>query len=62
MTEQGKGAVAAIQMVSGHDIDANLAEAGRLLAGAAQSGAGVAVLPENALPGAQGSRQNGYCT
>ncbi|WP_166254095.1 carbon-nitrogen hydrolase family protein [Marinobacter salicampi] len=47
MTEQGKCAVAAIQMVSGHDIDANLAEASRLLAGAAQSGAGVAVLPEN---------------
>ncbi len=39
--------VAAIQMVSTHDIAANLREAGRLLAEAATSGAGVAVLPEN---------------
>lgn len=39
--------VAAIQMVSGHDIQANLAEARRLLAEAAEQGACVAVLPEN---------------
>lgn len=39
--------VAAVQMVSTHDIAANLREAGRLLAEAAASGAGVAVLPEN---------------
>jgi nitrilase len=39
--------VAAIQMVSGHDIDQNLAEARRLLEEAARQGARVAVLPEN---------------
>lgn len=39
--------VAAIQMVSGHDIDANLREAEQLLARAAEQGASVAVLPEN---------------
>ncbi len=39
--------VAAIQMVSGHDIDKNLEEARRLLAQAAGLGARVAVLPEN---------------
>lgn len=39
--------VAAIQMVSTHDIAANLREAGRLLAEAAAAGAGMAVLPEN---------------
>lgn len=39
--------VAAIQMVSGHDIAGNLAEAGRLLQEAADNGACVAVLPEN---------------
>lgn len=39
--------VAAIQMVSGHDIDKNLEEARRLLAEAARLGAKVAVLPEN---------------
>ena len=39
--------VAAIQMVSGHDIDRNLEEARRLLAQAAGLGARVAVLPEN---------------
>ena len=39
--------VAAIQMVSTHDIDANLEEARRLLAEAAGAGAKVAVLPEN---------------
>ncbi|MFO8141261.1 MAG: carbon-nitrogen hydrolase family protein [Marinobacter sp.] len=39
--------VAAIQMVSSHDLEANLAEAGRLLREAAAAGAKVAVLPEN---------------
>lgn len=39
--------VAAIQMVSTHDIDHNLSEARRLLARAASDGARVAVLPEN---------------
>jgi len=39
--------VAAIQMVSGHDIDRNLEEARRLLAQAAGMGARLAVLPEN---------------
>ncbi|MBU2954525.1 carbon-nitrogen hydrolase family protein [Marinobacter sp. F3R08] len=39
--------VAAIQMVSGHDIKANLAEAERLLAEADAQGAAIAVLPEN---------------
>lgn len=39
--------VAAIQMVSGHDIGSNLEEARRLLAEAARQGAKVAVLPEN---------------
>lgn len=39
--------VAAIQMVSGHDIDKNLEEARRLLSQAAGLGARIAVLPEN---------------
>jgi nitrilase len=39
--------VAAIQMTSGHDIDANLEAAGRFLAEAAQQGAQLAALPEN---------------
>jgi nitrilase len=39
--------VAAIQMVSTHDIAENLREAGRLLEEAAAFGAGIAVLPEN---------------
>ncbi|WP_372964302.1 carbon-nitrogen hydrolase family protein [Marinobacter sp.] len=39
--------VAAIQMVSGHDTVANLAEAARQLKTAAEKGARVAVLPEN---------------
>ena len=39
--------VAAVQMNSGDDRDANLATAARLLAQAAQRGARVAVLPEN---------------
>ncbi|MET0293106.1 MAG: carbon-nitrogen hydrolase family protein [Steroidobacteraceae bacterium] len=39
--------VAAIQMCSGDDVARNLETAGRLLAGAAAEGAGLAVLPEN---------------
>ncbi len=39
--------VAAVQMNSGGDVDANLAAAGRLIAAAAAAGARVAVLPEN---------------
>jgi nitrilase len=39
--------VAAIQMTSGHDIDANLEVAGRLLSEAAGRGAVLAALPEN---------------
>jgi predicted amidohydrolase len=39
--------VAAIQMTSGHDIDANLEAAGRLLSEAARLGAVLAALPEN---------------
>jgi predicted amidohydrolase len=39
--------VAAIQMTSGHDIDANLEAAGRFLADAARSKAILAALPEN---------------
>jgi len=39
--------VAAIQMTSGLEVDANLATAGRLLAAAAADGACLAVLPEN---------------
>jgi deaminated glutathione amidase len=45
--------VAAIQMVSGADLDANLAQASALIADAAARGAQLAVLPENfALMGA----------
>lgn len=47
MTDSVSNEVAAIQMVSTHDIEANLAEAGELLAKAASDGALVAVLPEN---------------
>lgn len=47
MAEHKSGIVAAIQMVSGHDIKANLDEAARLLKSAAKAGARVAVLPEN---------------
>ena len=47
MSEGVCSRVAAIQMVSSHDIRANLAEAERLLAEAAGQGSGVAVLPEN---------------
>jgi deaminated glutathione amidase len=39
--------VAAIQMTSGHDVTANLTEAGGLLEEASQAGARLAVLPEN---------------
>ena len=39
--------VAAIQMTSGHDIDANLAAAGNFLAEAARQNAVLAALPEN---------------
>ncbi len=39
--------VAAIQMTSGHDIDANLDAAGRFLSEAARLGAVLAALPEN---------------
>lgn len=47
MSERVSNRVAAIQMVSGHDIEANLAEAKRLMTEAAAQGASVAVLPEN---------------
>ncbi len=39
--------VAAIQMASGPNLDANLLEAGRLISQAAKSGAGLLVLPES---------------
>ncbi|MEW6612909.1 MAG: carbon-nitrogen hydrolase family protein [Pseudomonadota bacterium] len=39
--------VAAVQMVSSHELEANLARAGQLLQEAAASGAALAVLPEN---------------
>ena len=39
--------VAAIQMTTGHDIEANLETAGRFLADAARLGAVLAALPEN---------------
>lgn len=47
MSERIANKVAAIQMVSTHDIDANLAEAKRLMTEAAGQGASVVVLPEN---------------
>lgn len=47
MTEPVTNRVAAIQMVSTHDMDANLDEARRLLAESVAQGASVAVLPEN---------------
>lgn len=47
MSKRVSNRVAAIQMVSGHDIEANLAEAEKLLTEAAAEGASVAVLPEN---------------
>lgn len=39
--------LAALQMTSGHEVGANLTEAGRLVAEAARRGAKLAVLPEN---------------
>ena len=42
----GRG-IAAIQMTSGHEVPANLAEARRLVSEAARQGAGLVVLPEN---------------
>ena len=39
--------VAAVQMTSGSDVAANLAEAGRLIEGVAAAGAGLVLLPEN---------------
>ncbi len=47
MSSQHDQRVAAIQMVSTHDIAENLREASRLLKAAADSGARIAVLPEN---------------
>ncbi|MCG2582509.1 MAG: carbon-nitrogen hydrolase family protein [Marinobacter sp.] len=47
MTNVSSPCVAAIQMVSTHDIEANLREAERLLTESARAGARVAVLPEN---------------
>lgn len=47
MTNVSSPIVAAIQMVSTHDINANLREAERLLVESARAGARVAVLPEN---------------
>lgn len=42
-----RGIVAAIQMASGSSLESNLAEAERLIARAAESGAALVVLPEN---------------
>lgn len=42
-----KAAVAAVQMASGPNVNANLLEAGRLIGQAAALGAGLVVLPEN---------------
>ena len=47
MSEGGKFRAAAVQMTSGTDVDANLREAGRLIAAAADVGAALVVLPEN---------------
>lgn len=47
MAQENETQVAAIQMVSGRDIEANLQDAERLLAQAARAGVRVAVLPEN---------------
>lgn len=47
MSERGRFAAAAVQMTSGTDPGANLAEAGRLIDQAVAAGAGLVVLPEN---------------
>ena len=47
MSSPSSRTVAAIQMVSTHDLQANLDQARRLLAEAARRGAAVALLPEN---------------
>ncbi|MBS3804589.1 MAG: carbon-nitrogen hydrolase family protein [Oleiphilaceae bacterium] len=47
MANQKNSTVAAIQMVSGRDIEANLREAAQLLQSAVEAGAKIAVLPEN---------------
>jgi len=41
--------IAAVQMVSGGRVDSNMAEAARLIASAAEGGAGLVALPENAM-------------
>lgn len=46
VTAPEKFRMAAVQMISGPDIGANLAEAGRLVAGAADAGAQLVALPE----------------
>ena len=47
MTRKTNNRVAAIQMVSGADVDANLGEAARLISAAVSAGAEFVVLPEN---------------
>jgi len=47
MTRKTNNRVAAIQMVSGADVDANLDEAARLISTAVSAGAEFVVLPEN---------------
>jgi nitrilase len=47
MTRKTNNRVAAIQMVSGDDVDANLDEAARLISTAVSAGAEFVVLPEN---------------
>jgi len=47
MADTKRNRIAAIQMVSGKEVEANLAQAERLIASAAQQGARLAVLPEN---------------
>ena len=54
MSDTARGALAAVQMVSGADVGANLAAAARLIDQAAGRGARLVVLPENfALMGAR---------
>lgn len=60
MTNSMRPCVAALQMVSGDDIAANLASAARLIARAAADGANLLVLPEAfALFGAKGQHELG---